>query len=275
MDKVKKVFEIIQKSTCNVSSAVISNNDFLRKIPYRYILNAGLISDEEFNKIEPYIIEFKLDNPKKLIDWLIDLHFDGIESINEGITSIRHDLLTTEIQKISSVIYKFKDINHSDDRNSLLKKYTDELIGVISDIEGKVKNYISEIERIDNLPKYKFFLQANFNKSKVTASVQLAKAALNAYFSALFIQTTISNVRHGAYSKKQHDYLEEKMNFIESLKISLVYAYDKDKDSQFWDSSKLKGRINKIKQISDTINEYLESNSETEIEDFEGEIDYS
>lgn len=190
MNKTKKVFEIIQKSSFTLPSNVIDNDVFLKKIPYRWILNTGLISDEALNQIEPFIIEFGLDDPQKLIQWLVKLHFAGIESINEGITSIRHDLLTTEIKKISSVIDMIEDINDSDDREALLKKYTDQLIGVICDIEGKVVNYISEIERIDNLPRYKFFLQANFNKSKVTASVQLAKAALQAYFEALHIQAT-------------------------------------------------------------------------------------
>lgn len=273
MNNAKKVFEIIQKTTNNLPSDVRNNDIFLRKIPYR-LLSKGLFFDEVIDQIEPIITEFGLDDPQKLIKWLIELHFAGIESINEGITSIRHDLLTTEMQKISSVIDMIEDINYYDDRDALIKKYTDKLIGVISDIEGKVKNYISEIDRIDNLPKYRFFLQANFNKSKVTASVQLAKAALQAYFEALYIQAILSNERHGTDSNKQKNYLEKRMSFIESLKISLVYEYDKNKDSEFWDSSKLKGRINDIKQMSYKINEYLECEVETEVENFEI-IDFS
>lgn len=274
MEKEKLIVDIIQKSTNNIPGKAIRNDRILKKF-FDIVPQTGWMSKEDYEKIMLFVEEFKLDDPQNLIKWLVDLHFAGIESINEGIANIRRDLLTSEIKKISAVMDMIEDIDFGDDRNTLLKKYTDQLMGVVSDIEGKISNYISEIDRIDNLPRYKFFLQANFNKSKVITSVQLAKAALLAYFEALNIQVIIANERHGINSAYQKNYLGKRLNFIESLKISLVYSYDKNKDSEFWDSSKLKGRINEIKQISNKLNEYLESNSETEIEDFEEEIDYS
>lgn len=274
MEKEKLIVDIIQKSTSKIPSKAIRNDRILRKF-FDIVPQTGWMSKEDYEKIMLFVEEFKLDNPQNLIKWLVDLHFAGIESINEGIANIRRDLLTSEITKISSVIEMIQDIDCYDNRDSLLKTYSDELMRVISDIEGKISNYISEIDSIDNLPRYKFFLQANFNKSKVTTSVQLAKAALQAYFEALNIQVIIANERHGINSTYQKNYLGKRLDFIERLKISLVYSYDKYKDKEFWDSSKLKGRINEIKQISNKLNEYLESNSETEIEDFEEEIDYS
>lgn len=274
MEKEKLIVDIIQKSTSKIPSKAIRNDRILRKF-FDIVPQTDWMSKEDYEKIMLFVEEFKLDNPQNLIKWLVDLHFAGIESINEGIANIRRDLLTSEITKISSVIEMIQDIDCYDNRDSLLKTYSDELMRVISDIEGKISNYISEIDSIDNLPRYKFFLQANFNKSKVTTSVQLAKAALQAYFEALNIQVIIANERHGINSTYQKNYLGKRLDFIERLKISLVYSYDKYKDKEFWDSSKLKGRINEIKQISNKLNEYLESNSETEIEDFEEEIDYS
>lgn len=274
MEKEKLIVDIIQKSTSKIPSKAIRNDRILRKF-FDIVPQTGWMSKEDYEKIMLFVEEFKLYNPQNLIKWLVNLHFVGIESINEGIANIRRDLLTSEITKISSVIEMIQDIDCFDNKDSLLKTYSDELMRVISDIEGKISNYISEIDSIDNLPRYKFFLQANFNKSKVITSVQLAKAALQAYFEALNIQVIIANERHGINSLYQKNYLEKRFKFIESLKISLVYSYDKYKDKEFWDSSKLKGRINEIKQISDKLNEYLESNSETEIEDFEEEIDYS
>lgn len=274
MEKEKLIVDIIQKSTSKIPSKAIRNDRILRKF-FDIVPQTDWMSKEDYEKIMLFVEEFKLDNPQNLIKWLVDLHFAGIESINEGIANIRRDLLTSEITKISSVIEMIQDIDCYDNRDSLLKTYSDELMRVISDIEGKISNYISEIDSIDNLPRYKFFLQANFNKSKVTTSVQLAKAALQAYFEALNIQVIIANERHGINSTYQKNYLGKRLDFIERLKISLVYSYDKYKDKEFWDSSKLKGRINEIKHISNKLNEYLESNSETEIEDFEEEIDYS
>ncbi len=274
MKKEKLIVDIIQKSTSKIPSNAIRNDRILRKF-FDIVPQTGYISKEDYDNIMIFVEEFKLDKPQNLVKWLVDLHFAGIESINEGIANVRRDLLTSEITKIRSVWDKIQDIDCFDDRNSLLKQYSDELMSVISNIEGKISDYIAEIDRIDNLPRYKFFLQANFNKSKVTTSVQLTKAALQAYFEALNIQALIANERHGINSTYQKNYLGNKLDFIEKLPISLVYSYDRYKDEAFWNRSKLKGNINKIKEISVKLEQYLECNSETEIEDFEEEIDYS
>lgn len=274
MEKEKLIVDIIQKSTNKIPSNAIRNDRILRKF-FDIVPQTGYISKEDYDNIMIFVERFKLDEPQNLVKWLVDLHFAGIESINEGIANVRRDLLTSEKMKIRSVLDKIQDIDCFDDRNSLLKQYSDELMSVISDIEGKISDYIAEIDCIDNLPRYIFFLQANFNKSKITTSVQLAKAALQAYFEALNIQALIANERHGINSTYQKNYLGKRLNFIESLKISLVYSYDKNKDHKFWDSDKLKGRIDEIEKISVKLEKYLEMNSETEIEDFEEEIDYS
>lgn len=202
MEKEKLIVDIIQKSTSKIPSKAIRNYRILRKF-FDIVPQTGWMSKEDYEKIMLFVEKFKLDDPQNLIKWLVDLHLAGIESINEGIANIRRDLLTSEIAKISSVIEMIQDIDCFDNRDSLLKTYSDELIRVISDIEGKISNYISEIDRIDNLPRYKFFLQANFNKSKVIISIQLAKAALKAYFEVLNIQVIIANERHGINSPYQ------------------------------------------------------------------------
>lgn len=202
MEKEKLIVDIIQKSTSKIPSKAIRNYRILRKF-FDIVPQTGWMSKENYEKIMLFVEKFKLDDPQNLIKWLVDLHLAGIESINEGIANIRRDLLTSEITKISSVIEMIQDIDCFDNRDSLLKTYSDELMRVISDIEGKISNYISEIDRIDNLPRYKFFLQANFNKSKVITSIQLAKAALKAYFEALNMQVIIANERHGINSPYQ------------------------------------------------------------------------
>lgn len=212
-----------------------NKNKVLSKIPWQTLAKAGGATEEDLKYLIPLIKEFKLDDPKNLVKFIVDLHFAGIESINEGIYSIRHDLLTSEIKKIHAVIDKVDDMVADDNRRELLKKYSDEIISVISDLEGKIDSYISEVREIDSLPGYLFKLKAVFNKSKVTAAIQMIKASLQAYLEALNIYTMLSNERDRSTVT---GYIDKKRQYFEKIEWSLLIAYDKDKDYGFWDSQK-------------------------------------
>ena len=269
MEKVKKlVVDLIKSEVQNLPSKVVKNDSVLKKIPFNLVAKTGLMSEGEYAQIASCIAEFGLDDPKKLIKWFVDLHFAGIESINDGIASIRSDLLTSEVKKIEAMTDKLENITSNEKGFSLFKNYADQMIDVISQLEGKINNYISEIRRIDNLPRYKFFLQANFNKSKVTSCVQMTKSALQAYFEALEIYAVLANERNNDAKK----YLEKKRSFVEGLDDSLLLAYDKDKSS-FWDKNNMLQKGSNAKSLSDNLNKYLEAVKETEV-DFEKDIKY-
>ena len=264
-DKENKLYQIIKNTV--KSSTNIQNNEILNILTKKFPFSR-VISEEEYNLIKPVIEEFGLDDPKKLIKWLVDLHFAGIESINAGIATVRKDLLSSEISKISAVREK---INTTYENDNQLTGYMEQLIDVISDIEGKITDYIQEIDEIDNLPRYKFFLMAIFNKGKVATAIQLIKASLNAYYEALNIYIVIANqkYRNKGNEGKVKKYLENKKKFINNLSFSLLLAYDNENDESFWNKDKKKEEIDKIEKISENISEYLQSEIETEVENFE------
>lgn len=286
MDKSQKLVQIIKETAKEVPMQVRNNNEIFSKIPFNVFAESGLISQEEYNKIKPYIDEFKLNDPKNMIKWLIDIHFAGIESINDSVSAVRRDLLSSEIGTISAVKDKIATDNDKNFNKNLEKpefkaistlensKYEFELMKVIGTLEDRIKNYIKEINDIDNLHPFIFFLQANFNKKKVDTDVQLTKASLKAYFEALNIYMVIANQNYRRQSNiKVNQYLEKKRDFIKGLSFSLLLAYDKEKDESFWNSSVKLKEIDKIKSISKNLSEYLLCEEEKEI-DFENNVIY-
>lgn len=270
MKKNDKIFDVIKNSTQNLSPSVIKKDIFLNKIPFELLNQYKIMSDEEYEVIMQYIKKFELDDPQKLIKWLIDLHFAAIENINDGIASIRSDLLTDVISHIYAMRDKISDINVNDDKSELYKKYIDEMYYVLRNLEGKIREYISDIKKIDNLPNYKFFLNASYNKSKVTTAVQLGKAALEAYFESLFIFAVLANERRS--TDRKNDRFEESINFINSLELSYFLAYDKNKSS-FWQTDEMIKKIKDAQATKDMLNDYLIAEQETEI-DFENDINF-
>lgn len=254
MGKEKQLVDIIQKASKNTTIDVAKEDMFLRKIPFDIWAKTGIISQEEYELIKAPIEEFGLDDPKKLIKWLVDLHFAGIESINEGIVLISNDLLTNEIQKIKSMKYKLSDFNENDNKSHWYKQYADDISDLLTNLEGKTNNYLNEIKRIDNLPRKLYFLKANFNKTKVTSSVKLGKAALEAYFESLIIYSVLANERGNNEVKKQ--VLDGAYKFIDGLGIDYFKAYDKDK-SPFWNKNEMLKKVKDAQRLGDMINDYL------------------
>ena len=270
MEKEKLLADIIQKSAKNMSADITKNDCVLGKIPYKTLVTTHIITQEEYDLIEGTVKDFGLDDPKKLIKWLVDLHFAEIESINEGIVLIRNDLLTNEISKIKSVKYKLSDLNANEDQSHWYKNYADDMSDVLTNLEGKTKNYLNEIISIDSLPRYLYFLKANFNKTKVTSSIKMGKAALEAYFEALIIYSVLANARET--KTKVEERFKDSFEFIEKLELSYFIAYDKEK-SQFWNKNDMIQKIKDAQELGDKVNDYLIAEQETEI-NFETDMNW-
>ena len=269
MEKVKKlVVDLIKSEVQNLPSKVVESDSLLKKIPFDLVAKMGLMSEGEYAQIAPYIAEFGLDDPKRFIKWLIDLHFAAIESINDGIAEVRNDLLTNDIQDIIAIKDNMSELTAGDNIRHWAMQYVGDVNKAMRRLEGKIKNYIAEIKRIDNLPAYKFFLQASFNKSKVYANVRRTQSALQAYFEALDIYAILANERN-----TNKELLEEREKFIDGLNSALLYSYDKDKSS-FWDKKAWEKRIEDAKSISDKLNNYLIAMQEKEV-DLENQVNYN
>ena len=280
MIKLKKskeilALEVIKKTSKAVPLKARSKNRVGSKIPWQILSRVSGVTDEDLKLVIPYIKEFGLDDPRNMMKYLVDLYFAGFESINDGIASVRNDLLSSTISRAKAITDNIKTINVFDDKNGLTKKYMDQITEVIADLEEKIRNYSYEIKCIDDLPRYKFFLQANFNKSKVKHNIAFTKAAIQAYIESLYIYGILSNERINSQSDKSicNDYLDRKREFLRSIKWALLLAYDFDKDNKFWDSESKLQEIDNIKSMSDTIEQYLIANNSCEI-DFENDIKY-
>lgn len=265
MKKEKEIISIINNTYKNVPVKVKQNDPFLKKIPFEL---GTILSKEELALIIPYIQEFGLDDPRKLIKWVVELNFAAIESINAGIEKVRKDLLKEDISMLRAISWMLDSFSKNDNKQLSYEICISKIFPVISDLQGKIEDYLSDIIEIDELPRYKFFLKANFNISKVDSAVLLGKAALEAYFNAIIIFSVIQN----EYKVGDSDDFIKFFDFIEGLDISYFLAYDKNK-SDFWNKKEMIERIKTAQSNSMTIQEFLLSEQETEV-DFEKDINY-
>ena len=232
------------------------------KIPFE------LLSTSKTKDIMPYVKEFRLDDPENMINFLIELHFSCFDSVNDGIGSIRGDLLDTTISAIESVkkLLKYAEKNPSE-KEEKLSECISKLSDAQSDLEMKIRRYVNEIEKVDNRTGMAFFVRAKVDIGKVDANVELATAALRSYIEAANLLAFIG-VKKGV---DVETFLDSTERYIESLRdnksISLMAAYDKMKDDTYWNSSNILNSVDGIRTISDELIELIEdSDDEVDLE---------
>ncbi len=233
------------------------------KIPFE------LLPSEKTKDVMPYVKEFGLDDPQKLTEFLVELHFACFDSVNTNIFSVRKELLDEVVSKIDSVKKLVHDAeNNPASAESTLTACVLQLSEVTSSLKFKINAYIEEIKKVDNRDSFTFFLKSRVDLSKVDAAVGSASYAIMAYFEALFILSTIG-VR---LNRNVSSYINEAEKYIQSLsddeKISLMYAYDKDQANSVWSSQGFKNKIEEIKAVTENLQEVFED-EDVDLEDVE------
>lgn len=237
------------------------------KIPFEMIPGA------KTKELMPYIKEYGLDDPQNMINFLIELHFACFDSVNDGIDSIRGDILDTTISAIRSAKKLLKyDARNSEKNDDKLSECISKLSDAQSDLEMKIKRYVSEINAIDNRTGMAFFVRAKVDLKKVDNTIALATAALQAYIEAANLLTFIG-IKKGV---DVSNFIEDTEDYINSLRdnksISLMAAYDKAKDDTYWNSANLQSSIEGIRDVSDELQELIDDYEEDD-DDFDLEND--
>lgn len=254
----------------NALSTYTSNANLIPslRIPFE------MIPSSKTKEIMPYIKEYGLDNPENLINFMIELHFSCFDSVNDGISNIRGDLLDTTISAIESVkkLLKYAERNQSEKEEKLSECIT-KLSDAQSDLEMKIRRYVSEIEKVDNRTGIAFFVRAKVDISKVDANIQLATAALRAYIEAANLLTFIG-IKKGV---DVETFLDSTEKYIESLRdkksISLMAAYDIKKDDTYWNSANIQSSIDGIRSISEELIELIEDSDDEDF-DLENNVNF-
>lgn len=278
MGTTKEAAKLLKNAVRDISAPVYEN------ALSTYTNNTNLVSSlripfemlpsSKTKDLMPYIKEYGLDNPENMLKFMIELHFSCFDSVNDGIGSIRGDLLDTTISAIESVkkLLKYAERNPSE-KDAKLSECITKLSDAQSDLEIKIKRYIEEINKVDNRSGMAFLIRATVELGRVDKTIELATAGLQAYIEAANLLALIG-VKKGVDIET---FLDDTERYIESLKdnksISLMAAYDKKKDDTYWNSTNIQSCIDGIRSITEDLLDLIEESDDDDI-DLENDIEF-
>lgn len=259
--------QIVQKAASAMSKTNVTSTDI--KVPI-------LTNDSEVRKFVEEFELYKLDNMVKFIFEGVAEQFKVVvQSVNVGnknnmIDSINYISDSKDLYELAESAKKSGDL---DDAKDDYKKARDELIHGINLLAAKATNYIDEIRKIDNRPRWQYFLRANLERGNVECYNNLAKEAVNAILSGcqlLFAVADNLSEKEVVFSHKKFD--EIKDNLLSGDNCSLMHAYDKNKESEFWTT--LADKFDIAMSTSNMLTDFVSACQSEDDIDYD-EVDYS
>lgn len=217
----------------------------------------------------PYIKQFELDKPEKMIRFLVELQFASIDSVNSGIGDVQETLLNKTIAKIdtarSLMVYA---LDNPKDKDVMLSKCIPSIMEAANEIKREIQQSCDWFYKVDHRNEFQYFLLSKFDTQKAKEQGRIATAALRSLFSAITLLVIIGNER----KSNVKSFLDETDGFFDSLSqkgyISLMQRWTSEQDRNEWSSENIKNQIEHIRSLSDDLSEFLMGEEECEI-DFE------
>ncbi len=191
-----------------------------------------LSSDRDMGK---FIQDYQLQNPDKLIRFLVGLHFAIIDELKDSTEFLKYLKLNDTIALVNSANTELMcSVYNPREKNRFLQKASERLTGAIEVLQGQAELYINEIRKHDQMGRLEFFLKSRVSLKTLDTNVFCAKVSIKAVLEAFQLQLLIS----AQLGINPTAYVESFMNHTRILlsddNCRLMHAYDKDNIDEFW-----------------------------------------
>ncbi len=244
-ERLKSVTGIITNNRVNSQ-----NNDVFKINRYR-IPFEKVLSKEEYEAIRPYVEEYELDKPENFVRFIVALQVGAFETINAGFTELKAENLGELTSQLDSIKEKMLFADSEERAWDLFSQAND----IKKVLETKIRGYAVPLLDYDNA-KFPHNISKAMNKANLLGNVDLARAAMEAYFQSLTILVDISLL-----SKKYHydETVKSAYSFLEELEssdtIALFQAYDEKRNNSMWFKRPLRDRLKTIKDETDILSD--------------------
>lgn len=219
-------------------------------------------SDERVRK---FCKDYQLYKPENMIRFYVESFYAQFNATIDAVSNIQTENLNSVISRVDNARNYLLDALEQQNENTRREHLRDsvrESRAAIADLQLKIKNYITETRRIDDLPTWKYKLQAPQNVSRLKTLNALGKASMGSLFQAINILEAAS----AELGETANSVFKSYQSFMEDMIIPnsrLMHDYDEMKSAEFWLS--MRQQLNANKQLALVMNDVYED--EMDIDD--------
>lgn len=189
--------------------------------------------------VEAFINQNNLNDPEKLIKFLIEAYYAPFEAISSSLNDLKElDLINTisDFKAAKKNLVEATDSKNEEEKKQSLCNVKLSLNKAISALEDKIRFYINKTRAIDQMPPYKRILKSRTLLQDVDNYNDLSKKAITTFITAIGIKIVVfSELRE---QNNVYENLNDFEKFNNDLKADgsylLMHNFDKNSDEEFW-----------------------------------------
>lgn len=183
---------------------------------------------------------YDLTNPKKLGEFLVELHIAQIEHFNERF-DLLEDLHLNEyrgrLEDGKTYLNRYKKAQDEDTRNACLEKADDAFIKAIHRFEGALRIYVSDVKKIVRGPRF----IRSIKLTKLDGDMKKIRGMLETMQELVALEGLVGRWKEDPQDDIQREYRDFFDNEI-GANLPLLQNYCKDEDDVFWKDIEENGR---------------------------------
>ncbi|MCM1186546.1 MAG: hypothetical protein NC251_10475 [Lachnoclostridium sp.] len=215
--------------------------------------------------VQKYVKEFGLEDPQKLARFFVEgfcASFENIQSAINGSQRRELEAVLGEVRGTKDAI--ITGINNPEYKQEYLIPAHSTILIACGKLEEWLRDYINEIEAIDQKSKWQFFLGAKGSLSKIDTNIFCAKKAVEALDITIRLQAIVMMQLNQKSTMVIKDHITSVKSIFTDERCDLLNAYDKDKQNGYW--WKILSKMEAWDNIGNVLDRYCEIQQQNQSE---------
>lgn len=200
----------------------------------------GDLTEEGKQAMQELVEMYDLTNPKKLGEFLVELHIAQIEHFNE-----RFDLLEGlhlneyrgRLEDGKTYLNQYKKAQDEDTRSACLEKADDAFIGAFHRFEGALRIYVGDVKKIVQGPRF----IRSIKLTRLDGDMKKIQGMLEAMQELVALEGLVGRWKENPQDDIQREY-RDFFDDVIGENLPLLQDYCKDEDDAFWKDIEENGR---------------------------------
>ena len=200
----------------------------------------GDLKEEGKQAMQELVEMHDLTNPKKLGEFLVQLHIAQIEHFNERF-DLLGDLHLNEyrgrLEDGKTYLNRYKKAQDEDTRSACLEKADDAFIGAIHRFEGALRIYVGDVKKIVQGPRF----IRSIKLTRLDGDMKKIQGMLEAMQELVALEGLVGRWKENPQDDIQREY-RDFFDDVIGENLPLLQDYCKDEDDAFWKDIEENGR---------------------------------
>ena len=255
---------MLKKDTALNLLKLVSNpvgTDKRNKLPKALgeLLSINLEKYIDDKKVLALLKAYELDKPDKMLMFLIESLFSGIESISSQVASLGEDVVDQTLGELDGINLQVRDAqNNPHEKEKSYNEVKNKVYGVMGKLKRHIQSKIEGIRVIDNQQGLKWLMNVKQNEKIINTNIKLIRLCIDALENTAEIYLLVGKELNSDTSAGIYEYKKFYDNVLlngDTCRLLQDYEFKDLRSQEYF--LRLPDRVKNIEKFKDEYKAYL------------------